>query len=43
MDAINEEARHHDMTTAIATAKNFDVLLENVQRMHYKNKSMALS
>ncbi|MFS0988321.1 LacI family DNA-binding transcriptional regulator, partial [Enterococcus durans] len=38
MDAINEEARHHDMTTAIATAKNFDVLLENVQRMHLQKQ-----
>ncbi len=38
MDAINEETRHHDMTTAIATAKNFDVLLENVQRMHLQKQ-----
>lgn len=38
MDAINEEARHHDMTIAIATAKNFDVLLENVQRMHLQKQ-----
>lgn len=34
----NEEARHHDMTIAIATAKNFDVLLENVQRMHLQKQ-----
>lgn len=38
MDAINEEARHHGMTTAIATAKNFDILLENVQRMHLQKQ-----
>ncbi|MDR4196873.1 LacI family transcriptional regulator, partial [Bacillus cereus] len=34
MEAINEEARRYVLTTAIATAKNFDTLLENVQRMH---------
>ncbi|MGM9904247.1 LacI family transcriptional regulator [Enterococcus sp. 10A9_DIV0425] len=38
MEAINEEARHHGMTTAIATAKNFDVLLENVERMHLQKQ-----
>lgn len=30
MEAINEEARCYDLTTAIATAKSFDILLENV-------------
>lgn len=38
MEAINEEARHHGVTTAIATAKSFDVLLENVQRMHLQKQ-----
>ena len=38
MEAINEEARNYDMTTAIATAKNFDLLLENVQRMHLQKQ-----
>ncbi|WP_165005719.1 MULTISPECIES: LacI family DNA-binding transcriptional regulator [unclassified Enterococcus] len=38
MEAINEEARHYNMTTAIATAKSFDVLLENVQRMHLQKQ-----
>lgn len=38
MEAINEEARHHGVTTAVATAKSFDVLLENVQRMHLQKQ-----
>ncbi|MBJ1692773.1 LacI family transcriptional regulator BopD [Enterococcus faecalis] len=38
MEAINEEARLYDMTTAIATAKSFDVLLENVKRMHLQKQ-----
>ena len=38
MEAINEEARNYDMTTAIATAKNFELLLENVQRMHLQKQ-----
>ncbi|MBO1299799.1 MULTISPECIES: LacI family DNA-binding transcriptional regulator [unclassified Enterococcus] len=38
MEAINEEARHHGVTTAIATAKSFDLLLENVQRMHLQKQ-----
>ncbi|OJG81707.1 LacI family transcriptional regulator [Enterococcus ratti] len=38
MEAINEEARHYNLTTAIATAKSFDVLLENVQRMHLQKQ-----
>ena len=38
MEAINEEARNYDMTTAIATDKNFDLLLENVQRMHLQKQ-----
>lgn len=38
MEAINEEARLYDMTTAIATAKSFDILLENVKRMHQQKQ-----
>ncbi|MFV0559667.1 MAG: LacI family DNA-binding transcriptional regulator [Enterococcus sp.] len=38
MEAINEEARHYDMTTAIAMAKNFDRLLENVKQMHLQKQ-----
>lgn len=34
IEAINDEARSHHMTTAIATAKSFDKLLDNVQLMH---------
>ncbi|KAF1295554.1 LacI family transcriptional regulator [Enterococcus sp. JM4C] len=34
IEAINEEAQKHEMTTAIATAKSFPHLLENVKRMH---------
>lgn len=34
IEAINDEARSHHMTTAIATAKSFDTLLDNVQLMH---------
>lgn len=34
IDAINEEARAHQMTIALATAKSFDLLLQNVQQMH---------
>lgn len=38
LEAINEEARLYDMTTAVATAKSFDLLLENVQRMHLQKQ-----
>jgi LacI family transcriptional regulator len=38
IEAINEEARLYNMTTAIATAKRFDVLLENVKRMHLQKQ-----
>lgn len=38
MEAINDEARLYDMTTAIATAKSFELLLENVKRMHLQKQ-----
>src|SRR5699024_1672913 len=34
IETINEEARQSGMTVAIATALNFDSLLENVKQMH---------
>ncbi|OTN88527.1 LacI family transcriptional regulator [Enterococcus sp. 7E2_DIV0204] len=34
IESINDEARKHSMTTAIATAQSFETLLENVQLMH---------
>lgn len=34
IESINDEARNNGMTTAIATAKSFDTLLENVKQMH---------
>lgn len=38
MEAINDEARLYDMTTAIAAAKSFELLLENVKRMHLQKQ-----
>ena len=43
IEAINEEARHHQMTVAVASARDFDTLLKNVERMHLQNKWMVLS
>lgn len=39
LQAINEEASNYQMTTAIASAKTFTVLLENVERM-YRQKQV---
>lgn len=38
IEAINEEARHHGMATAIASSLNFDSLLHNVQQMHLQRQ-----
>lgn len=34
IETINDEARNYGMSVAIASARDFDTLLENVQRMH---------
>ncbi len=38
IEAINEEARHHQMTVAVASARDFDTLLKNVERMHLQKQ-----
>lgn len=38
IEAINEEALKHGMATAIASARNFDNLLENVKQMHLQRQ-----
>ena len=38
IEVINDEALNHEMTTAVAMAKNFDKLLENVKRMHLQRQ-----
>ena len=34
IEAINEEALTHNLTTAVATATNYEKLLDNVKKMH---------
>ena len=43
MEAINEEARLYDMTTAIATAKSFDVLLKTLKECIFKTSGRFYS
>ncbi len=38
IEVINDEALNHNMTTAVAMAKDFDKLLENVKRMHLQRQ-----
>ena len=38
IEAINEEARHHQMTVAVASARDFATLLKNVERMHLQKQ-----
>lgn len=38
IEAINEEVHQHGMATAIASARNFENLLHNVQQMHLQRQ-----